>query len=155
MKNSSLYELREKQGNQRSDLFTSPSSTEEKGGEDIYLEETIQSKPPLWFSLTLAFTIFWIPYVAVSVACLVFGYGVPAYISVNLLWLECTNSLLMGVVFWVNSKSLGPYSHLPGNVCLWHVYWHLSKGTWRRQQQQLPIVVYNPSKEMRNTLHCV
>ncbi|XP_069383481.1 probable G-protein coupled receptor 160 isoform X2 [Paralichthys olivaceus] len=86
---------------------------------------------------------------SMSVACLVLGFGVPAYITVNLLWIECTNSLLVGVVFWVKSRSLGPYCHLPENVCLWHVFWHLSKGTW---QQQPPAAVFNPSEGKRNHL---
>ncbi|XP_040916542.1 probable G-protein coupled receptor 160 [Toxotes jaculatrix] len=144
-----ISELREEQENQRSDFFTSTPSTETKRCQEKYLEETIYPRPPLWFSLTLGFTMFWMPYLAISVMCLVFGYGVPAYITVNLLWLECTNSLLVGVVFWVKSKSQGPYSHLPENVCLWNVYWHLSKGTW---QQQRPTAVFNPSKAKRNTL---
>ncbi|XP_040009902.1 probable G-protein coupled receptor 160 [Xiphias gladius] len=147
-----LCELRDAQENQRSDLLISTPTTEQKSSKEDYLEETIQSRPPLWFSLILGFTMFWIPYLALSAACLVLVNSVPAYISVNLLWLECTNTLLGGVVFWVNSKSVGPYSRLPGNVCLWNVYWHLSKGTW---QQQLPIAVFNPSKEKRNTLHYV
>ncbi|XP_071331830.1 probable G-protein coupled receptor 160 [Trachinotus anak] len=144
-----ISELREEQENQRSDLFISTPSTETKSGKENCLEESIRPRPPLWFSLTLGFTTIWMPYLVVSVICLALDYGVPSYISVNLLWLECTNSLLGGVVFWVKSKSLGPYSHLPENVCLWHVYWHLSKGTW---QQQLPTGVFNPSKRKRNSL---
>ncbi|XP_049920100.1 probable G-protein coupled receptor 160 [Epinephelus moara] len=145
-----LSEAREEQENQSSDLlFTSTNCTETKSGMENNLEETVQPYPPLWFSLTLGFSIFWMPYLTVSVGCLILGYGVPAYITVNLLWLECANSFLMGVVFWVNSKSQGPYSQLPENVCLWHVYWHLSRGT---RQQKLPVAVFNPSKAKRNTL---
>uniref|UniRef100_A0A8C9Y7N7 Uncharacterized protein n=1 Tax=Sander lucioperca TaxID=283035 RepID=A0A8C9Y7N7_SANLU len=99
--------------------------------------------------LPFCFGTFWMPYLTVSVACLIFGFGVPAYIAVNVLWLECTNSLLMGLVFWTKSNGQGPYSQLPENVCMWHVYWHLSKGTG---QQQLPIAVLNPSKGKRKTL---
>nr|XP_043895169.1 probable G-protein coupled receptor 160 [Solea senegalensis] len=147
-----LSELREEQENHRSDLFTSTPSTETKSIKDNYLEDTIKPRPPLWFSLTLGFSTFWMPYLTMSVVCLAFGFGVPAYINVNLLLLECTNSLLMGLVFWVKSKSFGPYSHVPENVCLWHVYWHLSKGTW---QQHLPTAVFNPSKEKRLSLFYV
>ncbi|XP_039655685.1 probable G-protein coupled receptor 160 [Perca fluviatilis] len=139
--------------NPRKMLFTSNNCTETKIGEnyleDNYLEETIQPCPPLWASLTLSFGAFWMPYLAVSVACLIFGFGVPSYITVNVLWLECTNSFLTGLVFWTKSNGQGPYSRLPENVCLWHVYWHLSKGTG---QQQLPIDGFNPSKGKRKTL---
>ncbi|XP_023283469.1 probable G-protein coupled receptor 160 isoform X2 [Seriola lalandi dorsalis] len=143
-----ISELREEQENQGSDLFISAPSTETKSSKEYYLETT-QPRPPLWFSLTLGFTTIWMPYLIVSVACLVLGYGAPAYITVNLLWLECTNSLLVVVVLWLKSKWLGPYSQLPENVCLLHVYWHLSKGRW---QQQLPTGVFNPSKRKRSTL---
>uniref|UniRef100_A0A7N8WQY4 Probable G-protein coupled receptor 160 n=2 Tax=Mastacembelus armatus TaxID=205130 RepID=A0A7N8WQY4_9TELE len=143
-----LSELREEQENQRSDLFTSTNCMETKACEQKYLNETVGSRPPLWFSLTLGFATFWVPYLVVTVGCLAFGFGVPAYITINLLWLECTNSLLVGLLFWAKSKTLGPYSHLPENMCLWHIYWHLSKGT---QQHQLPAAVFNPSKGEKNT----
>ncbi|XP_037629168.1 probable G-protein coupled receptor 160 [Sebastes umbrosus] len=141
-----LSVAREELQNESSDLLF--TSTKTKSGEENYPKETVQPFPPLWFSLTLGFSLTWMPYLSVSVACMLFGFATPAYITVNVLWLECANSLLTGVVFWANSKTRGPYSQLPENVCLWHVFWHLSKGT----QQQLPIAVFNPSKGKRNTL---
>uniref|UniRef100_A0A3P9J2T8 G-protein coupled receptors family 1 profile domain-containing protein n=1 Tax=Oryzias latipes TaxID=8090 RepID=A0A3P9J2T8_ORYLA len=57
-------------------------------------KETIWPRPPLWTSLTLGFSTFWMPYLVVSLICQLCGFPVPAYISVNLLWLECTNSLM-------------------------------------------------------------
>ncbi|XP_070696268.1 probable G-protein coupled receptor 160 [Pempheris klunzingeri] len=147
-----LSEARKEQHNQSSVLFISTSCTDTKSSEENDLEETIWLRPPLWISLTLGFGMFWMPYLAVSVACLALGFGVPAYITVNLLWLECTNSLLVGMMFWAKSETQEPYSRLPENVCLWHIYWHLSKGT---QQQQLPVAEFNPSKGKRNTLFYV
>ncbi|XP_026224468.1 probable G-protein coupled receptor 160 [Anabas testudineus] len=148
-----LHEVREEQENHRSDiLFISTTYSETQSGGDIYLYESIKPRPPLWFSLTLGFGIFWMPYLIVTVACLTYGFGVPAYVTVNLLWLECTNSLLLGVIFWIKSKTLGPYINQPENVCLWHVYWHLSKGT---QEQQLHIAESNPAKEKRNAVFYV
>uniref|UniRef100_A0A667YGX2 Uncharacterized protein n=1 Tax=Myripristis murdjan TaxID=586833 RepID=A0A667YGX2_9TELE len=114
-----------------------------------WMRENLQHRPSLWLSITLGFVTIWMPYLSISVACLLLGLGVPAYIIVNLLWLECTNSLLVGVAFWVKSNRLGPYSHLPDDVCLWRVYWHLSKGT---NQQKLPTAVFNPSQGKRKTL---
>lgn len=145
-----LSEDRYEKKNQRSDLFITTNYTQSKLSEEC-LEETIAPRPPLWLSLTLGFGLCWMPYLTVSVACLFFGFGTPAYITVNVLWLECTNSLLMGVVFWAKSNMQGPYRHLPENVCLWHVYWYLSKGT---RQQQLPIAVLHPPK-MQKPFSCV
>nr|XP_020476498.1 probable G-protein coupled receptor 160 [Monopterus albus] len=143
-----LSELSEE--NLRSDLlFTSTPCIETKYGEKNDLNEPIQPRPPLWLSFTLGFGIFWMPYLTLSTICLVSSIEVPSYITVNLLWLECTNSVLGCVLFCVKSKTQELYSQLPENVCSWHVYWHLSKGT---QLQQLPIAVFNPSRGRRNSL---
>ncbi|XP_074537740.1 putative G-protein coupled receptor 160 [Halichoeres trimaculatus] len=120
----------------RSDLMsTQTKSVYTKSAEENYLEDSDWQRPPLWLSLTLGFGLFWMPYLVVSVGCWLIGLVVPAYLTVNILWLECVNSLIVGVVFWVKSKTQGPYSNLPGNVCSWQVFWHLSKGT---QQLQPP-----------------
>lgn len=146
-----LHELREEQENLTSDfLFTANPHGETKSEKDTYLYQTISPRPPLWLSLTLGFSVFWMPYLTVTVACLLCGFGVPAYITVNLLWLECTNSLMVGVMFWIKSNTLGPYSNLPDDVCSWNVYWHLSKET---QQQLQPVAISNPAKEKRNTFY--
>lgn len=130
-------------------VFTQTISVDTKSSEKNYLEESDWLRPPLWLSLTLGFGLFWMPYLIVSVACWLLGFIVPAYLTVNHLWLECVNSLMVGVVFWVKSKTHGPYSNLPENVCAWHVFWHLSKGT---QQLGNPMSVFNPSKEKKSTL---
>ncbi len=145
-----LSEARDEHEIQKSDLFISTNCTERSLEKNSL--ENILPRPPLWLSFTLGFGVFWMPYLAISVTCLVLDFGAPAYITVNTLWLECVNSLLMGFVFWAKSNVRGPYSHLPENVCLWHVYWHLSKGT---QQPQLPVAVFNPSKGKRATLFYV
>uniref|UniRef100_A0A3Q2NQK7 G-protein coupled receptors family 1 profile domain-containing protein n=1 Tax=Fundulus heteroclitus TaxID=8078 RepID=A0A3Q2NQK7_FUNHE len=67
--------------------------------------------------MMLGFLLFWMPYLLMSVSCLIFGLGIPAYLSVNLLWLECSNSFLVGLVFWAKSSARGPYSSLPDNDC--------------------------------------
>lgn len=145
-----LSKTREEKDNQMSDfLVVSP-----KPGETKFSEEDREKPngPPLGLSLVLGFAVFWMPYLSTSAICLLLGFGVPAYITVNVLWLECTNSLLMGVVFWANSDLQGPYCNLPENVCLWRVYWHLSRGTAKQQQ---PKAVFNPSRAKRQTVFYV
>ncbi|KAM6981956.1 LOW QUALITY PROTEIN: putative G-protein coupled receptor 160 [Tautogolabrus adspersus] len=144
-----ISEAREEQEKKRSDLFTSTNCIEKKNCEKNYLEDTNWSRPPLWFSLTLGFGLFWLPYLAVSVTCLLLGMGIPGYLSVNILWLECANSLLVGLFFWAKSKIQGPYSQLPENVCSWHVFWQLSKGP---QWQQNSMAVFIPLKKKKDTL---
>lgn len=143
-----LYD-REAQENQKSDLFI---STTELQLREEHLEESISPQPPLWFSLTLGFGMFWMPYLIISVTCLLLNFGAPSYIAFNVLWLECTNCLLMGLLFWTKSNKQGTYCSLPKNMCLWHMYWKLSKG---KGQHQFPIAVLDPSKTKRNTLHDV
>ncbi|KAK9515538.1 hypothetical protein VZT92_026178 [Zoarces viviparus] len=144
-----ISEAREERENQSSDLlFTSTNCTETKGIQENPPEETLYPRPPLWFSLILGFSLTWMPFLAMSVVCISLSFGVPAYITVNLLWVECTNSFLTGMMFWVNRNKQGPYS-LPENACPWPIYWHLSKGT---QQQPFPAPVSNPSKEKSHTL---
>ncbi|XP_060913372.1 probable G-protein coupled receptor 160 [Labrus mixtus] len=147
-----ISEAREEEEKKRSDLFTLTNCIEEKNCEKNYLEDTNWPRPPLWFSLTLGFGLFWLPYLAVSVACMCFGMEIPGYLSVNILWLECANSLLLGLVFWAKSKMQGPYSQLPENVCSWNVFWHLSKG---QQWQPNSMAVFIPLKKKKNTLLCV
>ncbi|KAM3871705.1 putative G-protein coupled receptor 160 [Diretmus argenteus] len=116
-------------------LFNSMMYTEAESDGERFLVETVHQRPSLGVSLTLGFASIWMPYLVISVACLILGFAVPAYIVVNALWLECTNSLLVAAVFWAKSSRRGPYSHLPDDVCLWRVHWHLSRGTY---QQKLP-----------------
>lgn len=146
-----LSEEREEQENHNSDLFLSTKCTKSKLSLE-HQEKKISGRPPLWLSLTLSFGSFWMPYLTISATCQFFGLGVPAYVTVNVLWVECTNSLLTGFMFWAKSNKQGPYCQLPNNVCLWHVFWHLSKGN---VQQTLAITVFNPSKAKRNTLFYV
>uniref|UniRef100_A0A3P9L454 G-protein coupled receptors family 1 profile domain-containing protein n=1 Tax=Oryzias latipes TaxID=8090 RepID=A0A3P9L454_ORYLA len=105
----------------KSDLFSTSAGT----------QETIWPRPPLWTSLTLGFSTFWMPYLVVSLICQLCGFPVPAYISVNLLWLECTNSLMTGVVIML--KLIGPKTFLKNPTAIWNIipftgflkYWRL------------------------------
>lgn len=97
-------------------------------------EDYAKPRPSMHISLLLGFGVIWIPYLSVSTVCALFEFGIPAYISVNLLWVQCINSVLAGTVFWLRSNTVGPYSNLPDNVCLWQIYWHLSRGSEAHQQ---------------------
>lgn len=133
---------------QTSDLILLASPTPEN---DIkYIKDDLaMSRPSMHISLMLGFGVFWMPYLTITSLCVLFDFGIPAYISVNLLWVKCINSLLAGTVFWLRSNTLGPYSSLPDNVCLWQAFWHLSTGS--EAHQQLPAAVFNPSKGKRST----
>ncbi|KAJ3587026.1 hypothetical protein NHX12_013417 [Muraenolepis orangiensis] len=90
--------------------------------------------PSLSISLMLGFSSIWLPYLLLSAFIACFGLGIPAYITINLMWLECTNSLLVGCVFWLRSNELGQYTHLPDNICSWRTFLQLSRGTHAYQE---------------------
>lgn len=142
-----LSKMREEKDNNTSDFLIVYSKHTE--AEFSRRDEKKPDRPPLWLSLVLAFAFSWMPYLSTSAFCMLLGFGVPAYITINVLWLECTNSFLMGVVFWEKSGQQGPYCNLPENLCSWQVFWYLSGGTWKQQQPQ---AVFNPSKAKRETL---
>lgn len=110
-------------------------------------QDFAMQRPSMHISLILGFGVFWMPYLIVTTSCVLFEFGVPAYVSVCVLWVQCVNSLLAGTVFWLRSDTVGPNSSLPGNVCLWQAYWHLSTGT--EAHQQLSATEFNPSKGTR------
>lgn len=149
-----MLEAREQQQNMRSDLLLASTwnpNPETKTRLEEYPEENSLTRPPLWFSITLGFILFWMPYLVMSVSCLICGLGVPTHLGVNLLWLECSNSLLVGLVFWAKSYTKGPYSSLPEDVCLWQVYWHLSKDIRRSLP---PTAVFKaPCEKKSNSFH--
>lgn len=132
-----------------SDLFVWNGCERQK---EQHPARTNSERLPLWISLALGFGNFWIPYLTISAVSLLFNLAMPSYISVNVLWLECVNSFLLGFVFWIKSNKEGPYTQLPDNVCLWSVYWHLSNGT---RDQGLPIAVFNPSKVKKSSMFFV
>lgn len=129
---------------QKSDLIIPTPEQDIKYVQD----DLTMSRPGMHISLTIGFAAFWMPYLIVTSFFVLFDYGIPAYISVNLLWVQCINSLLAGTKFWLKSDTLGPYSSSPKNVCLWQAYWHLSAGTEAHQQ---PAAVFNPSGGKRST----
>lgn len=116
-----------------SDLIKMTTVTPE---EDIKCtkEDSTMLRPSMHISLLLGFGVFWMPYLVVITVCVVFEFGIPAYISVNILWVQCINSVLAGIVFWLKSDTVGPYCNLSDNLCLWQVYWHLSAGSETHQQ---------------------
>ncbi|XP_056628707.1 probable G-protein coupled receptor 160 isoform X2 [Triplophysa dalaica] len=83
--------------------------------------------PSLFVGLTLVFAVTWMPYLIISVAFDLVGLAVPAYASINLLWMACANSALAGTAIWCQSDRAGPFLNVPDDICLWDVYWHLSK----------------------------
>ncbi|CAL8278051.1 unnamed protein product [Boreogadus saida] len=115
------------------------------------LVETTHQPPSLCVSFMLGFASVWLPYLFISVIFVLLGLGIPAYILVNLLWMECTNSFLVGVVFWLKCAESGQYNHLPDNICIWRTYLHLSRGT-PVCQENFNTTKWNPSEGPTNTV---
>ncbi|TRY99446.1 hypothetical protein DNTS_022992 [Danionella cerebrum] len=92
-------------------------------------EEHAGASAPLGVSLTLGFAVSWMPFLLMCLMCATVGFVVPAYASVNLLWMACANSLLVGITFWFRGSRTGPFVTLPDDTCVWNIYWHLSHRT--------------------------
>ncbi|XP_052459528.1 probable G-protein coupled receptor 160 [Carassius gibelio] len=111
--------------------------------------EVEENSTPLFVSLTLGFASNWMPYLLMCLACALMGFVVPAYASVNLLWMACANSVLVGIAFWFRSDGSGPLGKFPDDTCLWKNYWHLSKGTSptvdAKLTKRLYIIVHKPA----------
>uniref|UniRef100_A0A8C8C0M6 Uncharacterized protein n=1 Tax=Oncorhynchus tshawytscha TaxID=74940 RepID=A0A8C8C0M6_ONCTS len=75
--------------------------SEQRDNVNPMLQSHLRFRPPLYLSLTLDFGTTWASYLVMCIACELLGLAVPAYISINLLWLECANSVLVGLVFCV------------------------------------------------------
>lgn len=105
--------------------------------------------PPLFVSLTLGFAVNWTPYLLMCLTFAMVRFDVPAYASVNLLWMACANSVLVGIAFWFRSDRTGPYGKLPDDTCFWNIYWQLSKGISPTLDTELPtklhIIVHKPT----------
>ena len=114
----------------KSDLYFSKTlfNGQKSDEKHTLVVETGQEVPPLYVSLMLCFTVTWIPFIVISCLCTVMELVVPSYITVNMLWVECANSLLMGIVFWLKSDNLGPYMDLSDDFNQWKIYWNLSRG---------------------------
>uniref|UniRef100_A0A672L109 Si:dkeyp-100a1.6 n=1 Tax=Sinocyclocheilus grahami TaxID=75366 RepID=A0A672L109_SINGR len=116
--------------------------------------EIQESSPPLFVSLTLGFALNWMPYLLMCLACALVGFVVPAYASVNLLWMACANSVLVGIAFWFRSDRCGPLGKFPDDTCLWNLYWHLCKGTSptvdAKLTTRLYIMVHKPAMTLRD-----
>ncbi|XP_048066719.1 probable G-protein coupled receptor 160 [Megalobrama amblycephala] len=104
--------------------------------------EIQESSPPFFVSLTLGFAVNWAPYLLMCLTCAMVGFVVPAYASVNLLWMACANSVLVGIAFWFRSDKTGPYSKFPDETCFWNTYWQLSKGILPTVDTMLPTKLY-------------
>uniref|UniRef100_A0A672FJ15 G protein-coupled receptor 160 n=1 Tax=Salarias fasciatus TaxID=181472 RepID=A0A672FJ15_SALFA len=120
-----LSEQREAEENKTSDLFIL-KPTKGQMCEKDFAQRPDRPRPPMWFSLTLAFGVTWMPYLTLSVVCLLCDLTLPGYIVVNNMWLECIHSAMTGVVFWANKCYEGdvdPY-FLPGTLKLSFIQIH-------------------------------
>ncbi|KAJ8016395.1 hypothetical protein DPEC_G00006780 [Dallia pectoralis] len=119
--------------------------------ENALVGETKWQSPPLYLTLTLGFSITWASYLVMCVACELLDLAVPSYISINILWLKCVDSLLIGLMFWLRSDRLGPYSDHTDELCPWPIYWHLSRG-YLRDAETLPNAMFTLTGKDRNPL---
>ncbi|XP_077583318.1 putative G-protein coupled receptor 160 [Stigmatopora nigra] len=134
-----MFEARDKQKMGHLVTLINPC-TQMTPNEGIGLVKSPLPRPPLWLSLVLGFSTLWMPYLVVTTGSLLLFICIPAFIGVNLMWLECANSVLTGLIFWAKSRRRGPYASVRLNLCSWEVYWHLSRWTLRDMKLISPVL---------------
>ncbi|XP_015192549.2 probable G-protein coupled receptor 160 [Lepisosteus oculatus] len=90
-------------------------------------EQKEMQGPPLLLSITFVFTINWIAFLMINIICTLLDFAIPSYMNVNLLWMLCANSFLIGVVSWVKRRHLGTLSNPPDDICNWSAFWRISR----------------------------
>ncbi|XP_036390158.1 uncharacterized protein si:dkeyp-100a1.6 [Megalops cyprinoides] len=100
--------------------------------------------PPLLLRFTLGFSLYWIPFLGVNMACRLLNLATPSYVTVNLLWVLCANSVLIGTVLWFQSRQPGPCGNPPDDTCRWSVY-KLQSGDESKLQEKLSQGIYTLS----------
>ena len=95
----------------------------------VEVGEEVRRQPPLLLSGALLLAQHWGPYLLAHLSSELLRLDVPAYASVNTLWVSCANSLLVGVVFWSEGgRETGTSTHLCicDAFCDWRICRHLS-----------------------------
>ncbi|KAL4646049.1 putative G-protein coupled receptor 160 isoform X1 [Arapaima gigas] len=79
---------------------------------------------PLFFNLAVGFMQNWTPFIVINITCALLDYAMPAYITVNLLWLLCTNSLLIRLGFWASGRWPDHAINLLDSTSNFTLSWH-------------------------------
>uniref|UniRef100_A0AAY4BAY0 G-protein coupled receptors family 1 profile domain-containing protein n=1 Tax=Denticeps clupeoides TaxID=299321 RepID=A0AAY4BAY0_9TELE len=98
-----------------SDLSLSYFKLQEQGREQPITDGSSSPKPPLFIAFTLCFALHWGPYLLMIMVTEILDMAIPAYTTVNSLWMVCANSFMVGMMFWLKSDKLGPGGFL--NIC--------------------------------------
>ncbi|XP_066547071.1 probable G-protein coupled receptor 160 [Amia ocellicauda] len=102
-------------------------------------------RPPLLLSITMGYTLSWMAFLLINIMCVLVDFAVPSYISVNILWTMCFNSLLTGLTFWARSQRTISSTDLPEDICNWTFYWHMSRKTSPTSLEQISTGIYTLS----------
>ncbi|XP_036387863.1 uncharacterized protein LOC118779742 [Megalops cyprinoides] len=83
-----------------------------------------QPRSSALLSLALGFSLSWAPFLQLSTVCWLLGFSVPSYMTVNLLWLLCVDSLLTGALCWARSEQPGLCADLLDDTYSWSLQGH-------------------------------
>ncbi|XP_061114968.1 probable G-protein coupled receptor 160 [Conger conger] len=139
---------------------TTPSSQADiRSHEEAQQEVQQEAQPdgpgdiPLLLRLALGFALTWGPFVTLSAACVLLNMPIPAYLSVNIIWLLCSNSVLLAAALWVKRERAWACEGLPDDTCAWSLYWrHGNGGLESKLQEELPHDIYTLSSSSTEKL---
>ncbi|MGH0118313.1 UNVERIFIED_CONTAM: hypothetical protein FKN15_048549 [Acipenser sinensis] len=81
----------------------------------------------LLLSINMDFLVNWGVFLVGSTIIIFCNRAVPSYMSINLMWLLCVNSFLIGLVYWTQADRVGPPNDFPDDVCKWNFYWLINR----------------------------
>ncbi|KAL4622566.1 putative G-protein coupled receptor 160 isoform X1 [Arapaima gigas] len=110
------------------------------------LEDKQARQATLLLSLILGFSANWAPFLFFTTAFWFLGFSAPSFVSVNILWLLCANSMVVGVAFRFRKEGSGLYTTDADGICDWKLYWKVS------HQGSFPQNVYKISIEAKTTI---
>ncbi|KAL0970236.1 hypothetical protein UPYG_G00239200 [Umbra pygmaea] len=119
--------------------------------EKALVVEKKRQRYPFHLRMTLGFGATWVSYLFICIQYKLLGIGIPAYISVSVLWVECANCLLVELRFWLKSGWLGPYRDLPDDHSQWKICCRLRRGD-NTNSQKRPKFVFGLSGKDRETI---
>ncbi|MGH0167411.1 UNVERIFIED_CONTAM: hypothetical protein FKN15_052810 [Acipenser sinensis] len=101
----------------------------------------------LLLSINMDFLMNWGVFLVGSTITIFCNLAAPSYISINLVWLFCANSFLVGLVYWIQADRVGPLNDFPDDICKWKFYWLINRQA-STLQEKVSHSIYTLSDKM-------
>ncbi|MBN3276501.1 GP160 protein, partial [Polyodon spathula] len=135
----------------RRDLpFSYSKLSDQEEGRESLLNQQQQSHSKsmlLLLSINMDFLVNWDVFMVGSTIIIFCNLAAPSYMSINLLWLSCANSFLIGLVYWIQADRVGPLNGFPDDICKLNFYWLINRQA-SSLQEKVSHSIYTLSDKM-------